>query len=842
MPIITGTEGNDDGVSAPILTSSVLASTLYGLGGDDVLQSASRPFDPTPDVLIGGTGNDRYILGPQGSYFIYSTPIIWVLYAADVDIHETIRAEDNADRLDMRGAGYDVQTTSSFDGSMLTIFTFGRVVRLFDQYGVDAAGNLLAGVDLVDMQIYGPPPPGSPLDAVVYDQTFDLKLNSVEFSFIRNGDAGDNSVTGDNAGNVIDGRDGADILAGAGGNDFITGGLGADDIDGGDGNDRLFGGDDADILRGGAGNDALRGMAGSDDLQGGTGDDAYLVGLGDGSDTISDAGGANDVIRLGAGIAQGNVTLTDVGNNLQIAFADTVLTIVGQRGSGGGRIERLEFADGTFMDIGAGYNSAPVAADDVLAVVAGRTLNANVLADNGNGADSDPDGDFIKAAPASFTTANGGVVSITANGALTYAAAAGFAGADTFTYQLNDSFNASDTGTVTVNVTANGAPIARADQFTGTEDQQKTGNVLANNGNGADSDPNGDPLSVTAGTFATALGGTVVLQTNGAFTYTPQANDNGTDSFTYTVNDGFGLSATGTATIVLTAVNDAPVAGSDSYTLSALARKTGNVLTNDSDPEGDALSVVAGNFATVRGGYFSLKADGTFAYQNYEGYVGTDTVNYTLRDAQGASATGNVSFTLTAPTGTVLGNPVDDYLQGTSVADTIFGMAGRDEMYGGGGGDKLYGGAGDDDIDGDGGADRLYGGTGNDKLNGGAGNDQLFGGAGLDDLKGDAGADKFIFLHIGDGLDTIRDFKTSEKDKLDLSDLLTITFNPLLHTASQFVRITNIVSAGSPASLVEVDVDGAGGPAGFVQVAVLQGITGLTNEDALYGTGHLILV
>ena len=432
MPIIYGTQGNDDGIAAPALSSSATPSTLYGLGGDDLLISSSRPFDPTPDVLIGGTGNDTYKLGPQGSYFIYSTPVIWVLYAADVDIYEAPSVTDNADRLDMRGAGYDVQTTSSFDGSTLTIYAFGRAVRMFDNYGVDAAGNLLAGVDLVDMQIYGPPPPGSNLDAVVYDQTFDLKLNSVEFSYIRNGGDTADNLAGDAAANVIDGRDGADILAGLGGHDFITGGRGADDIDGGDGNDRLFGGDDNDVLRGGAGNDALRGMAGADDLQGGLGDDAYLVGLGDGDDTITDAGGAQDVIRLGEGIVQADVTLTDAGDNLEIRFGGQVLTVLGQSGPGGGRIERLEFADGSALDIGTGYNNAPVAADDVLAVVAGRALNANLLADNGNGADSDPDGDFLKLAPASFTTANGGVVTITANGALTYVAAAGFTGADSF--------------------------------------------------------------------------------------------------------------------------------------------------------------------------------------------------------------------------------------------------------------------------------------------------------------------------------------------------------------------------------------------------------------------------
>ena len=146
MAIITGTAGNDDGITNPVLRGPVEASTIYGLAGDDVLISSSRPFDPTPDVLHGGTGNDRYVLGAQGQFPIYSTPIIWVLFGADVDIHEAASTADTDDRLDMSLGGYDIQTTLLFNGTDVIINTFGRTVRLFDQYGVDARGNLLAGV------------------------------------------------------------------------------------------------------------------------------------------------------------------------------------------------------------------------------------------------------------------------------------------------------------------------------------------------------------------------------------------------------------------------------------------------------------------------------------------------------------------------------------------------------------------------------------------------------------------------------------------------------------------------------------------------------------------------
>ncbi|WP_346915327.1 Ig-like domain-containing protein [uncultured Roseibium sp.] len=62
--------------------------------------------------------------------------------------------------------------------------------------------------------------------------------------------------------------------------------------------------------------------------------------------------------------------------------------------------------------------------------------------------------------------------------------------------------------------------------------------MLVDNGAGADRDIDGDTLTVTAGTFATAEGGSVTIDANGAFTYTPAADFNGSDSFTYTVSDG----------------------------------------------------------------------------------------------------------------------------------------------------------------------------------------------------------------------------------------------------------------------------------------------------------------
>ena len=89
--------------------------------------------------------------------------------------------------------------------------------------------------------------------------------------------------------------------------------------------------------------------------------------------------------------------------------------------------------------------------------------------------------------------------------------------------------------------------------------------LLADNGDGEDGDPDNDVLSVIAGTFATAQGGSVAIAADGSFTYTPAANFNGTDSFDYRVTDGVPTD-TGTVTLTVTPAPDAPVAIDDAFT------------------------------------------------------------------------------------------------------------------------------------------------------------------------------------------------------------------------------------------------------------------------------------
>src|SRR5207302_1570691 len=135
--------------------------------------------------------------------------------------------------------------------------------------------------------------------------------------------------------------------------------------------------------------------------------------------------------------------------------------------------------------------------------------------------------------------------------------------------------------------------------------------VLAN-----DSDVDGDTLTAAVATNPTH--GTLALNANGSFTYTPAANYNGADSFTYTASDGHGGSATATVSLTIAAVNDPPVATNDSYGTSRNSALSVNaaagVLANDTDVDGDVLTVSSFDASSVHGGTVVVNANGGFTY------------------------------------------------------------------------------------------------------------------------------------------------------------------------------------------------------------------------------------
>ena len=290
-------------------------------------------------------------------------------------------------------------------------------------------------------------------------------------------------------------------------------------------------------------------------------------------------------------------------------------------------------------------NDAPVAADDGPFATAEDTAvtTTSVLAN-----DTDVDGDVLSVSGADAVSVGGGSVMNNGDGTFTYTPALNFNGADSFDYTVSDGNGGSDTGTVSITVTAvNDAPVAADDgPFATAEDTAvTTTSVLAN-----DTDVDGDVLSVSGADAVSVGGGSVMNNGDGTFTYTPALNFNGADSFDYTVSDGNGGSDTGTVSITVTAVNDAPVAADDGpfATAEDTAVTTTSVLANDTDVDGDVLSVSGADAVSVGGGSVMNNGDGTFTYTPALNFNGADSFDYTVSDGNGGSDTGTVSITVTA--------------------------------------------------------------------------------------------------------------------------------------------------------------------------------------------------
>ncbi|MGI2059704.1 beta strand repeat-containing protein, partial [Shewanella baltica] len=249
-------------------------------------------------------------------------------------------------------------------------------------------------------------------------------------------------------------------------------------------------------------------------------------------------------------------------------------------------------------------------------------------------------------------TLEGGTLVLNADGSYTFTPNENWNGqVPVITYTTNTGASA----TLTINISPIDDPSVLAnDSNTVDEDTAATGNVLDN-----DSDVD-STLSVvsfevggttyTAGTEVTLEGGTLILNADGSYTFTPNENWNGqVPVITYTTNTG----ASATLTINISPVDDASVLVNDSNTVDEDTAATGNVLDNDSDVD-STLSVVsfevggttyvAGTEVTLEGGTLILNADGSYTFtpnENWNGQV--PTITYTTNTGSSAILTINIT-------------------------------------------------------------------------------------------------------------------------------------------------------------------------------------------------------
>jgi Ca2+-binding RTX toxin-like protein len=290
-------------------------------------------------------------------------------------------------------------------------------------------------------------------------------------------------------------------------------------------------------------------------------------------------------------------------------------------------------------------NIAPDANDDSgFAVAYGDVLN--ISADQLLGNDDDADNDDLTII--AVDDAVGGTVTLDEDGNVIFTAEEGFSGAASFTYTVFDGGKKTSTATVSLTVAErpNTAPVPINDSMFTTENEAVTGsfyNLISN-----DNDAENDALQLVS--IQDVVGGTISLSGN-RFTFTPHRAFSGEASFTYTVKDSFGATATGTATItVADRANTAPTTFQlSASTISELAGK-GSVIGAFSavDAEGDALAYTLdddadGKFAIkIEGGVAKLVVNGSLDYEAAQ----TETVTVTVDDGYGGKTTQNFTISI----------------------------------------------------------------------------------------------------------------------------------------------------------------------------------------------------
>ena len=295
-------------------------------------------------------------------------------------------------------------------------------------------------------------------------------------------------------------------------------------------------------------------------------------------------------------------------------------------------------------------NRGPTAVNDAFTVDCAAPITFNVLAN-----DSDPDGDALTIT--SVSTPGKGTVAISGARIVYTPSATTCGGAtDSFTYTISDGKGGVATATVAVTINnttpppppppVNVLPVAVNDAFTVNCSIASTFNVLAN-----DSDKDGDALTITS---VSAPGKGTAVISGGRIVYTANASTCGgaVDSFTYSISDGKGGTATATVAVTINnttppppPVNVAPVAVNDAFTVNCSVASTFNVLANDSDKDGDALTITS---VSAPGKGTAVISGGRIVYTANASTCGgaVDSFTYSISDGKGGTATATVAVTI----------------------------------------------------------------------------------------------------------------------------------------------------------------------------------------------------
>jgi len=277
-------------------------------------------------------------------------------------------------------------------------------------------------------------------------------------------------------------------------------------------------------------------------------------------------------------------------------------------------------------------NDAPVTADQNLTTPEDTSVSGAVVA-------TDADGDVLSYAVSSGA-AHGNVFLNSATGAFVYTPSANYNGSDSFVVTVNDGKGGLATSVITIGITpVNDAPVSSNQNLSTPEDTPVTGVISA-------TDPDGDTLSYSV--IGSGSHGTVTLNpVTGAFVYTPDTGYSGSDNFVVSINDGHGGTTTSTVAISVlpVAVNSAPIANNDSVSTAEMTAVTVAVRANDTDPDGDSLTV-SGVTQGANGSVAIDAVSGNPIYTPNPGFVGNDSFTYTINDGHGHTSSATVAVTV----------------------------------------------------------------------------------------------------------------------------------------------------------------------------------------------------
>ncbi|TAN49587.1 MAG: calcium-binding protein, partial [Methylococcaceae bacterium] len=846
------------------LTGYAGADTLNGGDGGDMLYGADGA-----DVLMGGAGKDA-LYGDNGNDTLDSGAG-----------NDTLRGGDGADVYWFgRGSHQDTLDNADNDvyGSNADTLQLGADLAVGDMLVSRIGDDLLLGIDgtldllRVQNYFYQDGASNSGLEAIQFADGTRWDFPTVKTQALTAtlgndvliGFASADTVAAYDGNDGVYGRDGMDVLDGGSGADTLYGENGADLLTGAVGSDALYGGNDSDTLDGGAGSDLLGGDSGAD---------VYLFGRGAGRDAINNydgdaLGGYVDAIKLGAGIAAADVTLTRVGDdlNLQLKSTDDALLVRNYfylDGTSAYGLEFIQFADGTVWNYVTAKGKLTTATSTASKTLSGTKKSEKLTGGAGNDLAYGYGGNDTVDGAAGNDTLDGGI----GNDIYLFGKGSG-----------KDVINSFDTTVGKKDTILLGAGITAADilpgrnadalvlTITSTGDSIRVNNYFVNDGAGG--------YQIELVKFADGSSWNVAAVKALALLGTGE-NDNltgyaGADTISGLSGDDTLYARAGDDTLYGTAGNDRLYGedgsdnlqgGTQSDTLSG-----GNGIDNLQGQEGsDSLYGDVGD-DLLDGGAHSDTLDGGPGNDTYlfgRG-SGQDTLN-SLDNAIGkldkiqlgtGIAMADVQLgrdnndLLLAIKGTADGLRVANYLfieagggyqveriqfadgglwdiaaikakllEGGNENDTLIGYAGADTLAGAAGNDSLIGGTGDDVLD---------AGSGNDTLDGGIGNDiYLFGlGAGKDIINNvDNTAGKLDSIQLGDGTSAANVALSRSGNDLWLringtTDSLCIS-NYFVNEAASGFRVEQIRFA-----------DGTAWDVAAVKIQVL---TGGDEDDALMG-------